>query len=68
MGPGGAKGVFEFIIQKEGEKTQTRGTSMGHLKKTTQGVDYWSTLSGITNYFSFLWCKNTYVLHKIPSY
>ena len=62
------KRCFEFIMQREGEKPQTRGTFMGHHKKTTQGVDHWTTLSGITNYFSFLWCKNIYALHKIPSY
>ena len=27
------KGFFEFIIQREGEKPQTRGTFMGHHKK-----------------------------------
>ena len=61
-------GFFEFIIQREGEKPQTRGTFMGHHKKTTQGVGHSTTLSGITDYFSFLWCKNIYPLHKIPSY
>ena len=34
------KGFFEFIIQREGEKPQTRGTFMGRHKKTTQGVDH----------------------------
>ena len=34
------KGFFEFIIQRKGEKAQTRGNFMGHHKKTTQGVDH----------------------------
>ena len=33
-------GVFKVIIQREGEKPQTRGTFMGRHKKTTQGVDH----------------------------
>ena len=40
----------------------------GATKKTTQGGDHWTTLSGITYYFSFLWCKKMYALHKISSY
>ena len=63
-----SKKGFLNLSYREGEKPQTRGTFMGHHKKTTQGVDHWTTLSGITNYFSFLWCKNIYALHKIPSY
>ena len=63
-----SKKGFLNLSYREGEKPQTRGTFMGHHKKTTQGVDHWTTLSGITNYFSFLWCKKIYALHKISSY
>ena len=35
---------------------------MGRHKKTTQGVDRWTTLSGITYYISLLWCKKIYAL------
>ena len=38
---------------------------MGCHKKTTQGVDHWTTLSGIAYYFGLLWCKKIYTLHKI---
>ena len=41
---------------------------MGRYKNTTQGVDHWTTLSGITYYFSLLLCKKIYALHEIPSY
>ena len=50
---------FKFIIRREGEKSLT-GTFMGRHKKTAQGVDHWATLSGITYYFSLLWCKKIY--------
>ena len=71
MGPGGEKqrgSGFKVIIWREGEKPQTRGTFMGHHKKTTHGVGHWTTLSGITYYFSLFCCKNVYALHKIASY
>ena len=61
-------GFFKVIIRREGGKPQTRGTFTGRHKKTTQGADQWTTLSGITYYFSLLWCKKIYALHKIPSY
>ena len=57
-----------LILSREGEKPQTRGTFMGHHKKTTYGVGHWTTLSGITYYFSLFCCKNVYALHKILSY
>ena len=36
----GSLGFFKFIIRREGEKPQTRGTFMGRHKKTTQGVGH----------------------------
>ena len=46
-------------------KGNFHGTS---LKKTTQEVDHWTTLSRITYLFSLSWCKKVYALHNIPSY
>ena len=43
-----SRGVGSVIIQREGEKTQTRGHFMGRHKKTTKEVDHWTTLPGIT--------------------
>ena len=69
MRPGGAKrqDVFKNITRREEEKPQTRGTVIGCHKKTTREVDQRTTLSGITYYFSLLWCKKIYALLKIPS-
>ena len=40
----------------------------GRHKKNTQGIDHWTTLPEITYYFTFLWFKKIYALHKISSY
>ena len=42
---------FKAIIRMEGEKPQTVGTVMGRHKKTTQGINHRTTLSGITYLF-----------------
>ena len=63
-------GVFKVIIKRKGKKhsANKRNFFMGRHKKTAQGVDHRTTLSGITCYFSLLWRKMIYALHKIPSY
>ena len=63
-----ARVFLNLLYVEKGESHQTRGTFLGQHKKTTQGFDHWTALSGITYYFSFLWCKKIYTLHKIPSY
>ena len=70
MGPGGAKGrgFFNLSYGGEGKSHKQEELLWGAIKKTTRRVDHWTTLSGITYYFSILWCKNIYALHKIPSY
>ena len=72
MGPGGAKRYFAkgFLKLSYGGtgKSYKQEELLSSAKKTTEGFDHWTTLPGITYYFSLLWCKKIYALHKVPSY
>ena len=39
-----------------------------HKKKLPRGLTTELLYLELPNYFSILWCKNIYALHKIPSY
>ena len=62
---------LKVIIRREGKKPQTRGTFMGRHKKTTHrelNTDTELLYLELPTYFSLLWCKKIYALHKISSY
>ena len=60
-----SKRVFlNLSYRGKGKSHKQEEPFMGHHKKTTQGVDHRTTLSGIINYFSLLWSKNIFALHS----
>ena len=61
-------GGFKVIIWRKGEKPQTRGPFMGHHKKLPRELTTELLYLELPTFFSLLWCKNIYALHKILSY
>ena len=62
---------FKVVIWREGKRPQTRGTLMGRHKKTSHRemtTDTELLYLELPAYFSLLWCKKIYAIHKIPSY
>ena len=60
-----SKEVGVFLNLSYGDKGKSHKQEellWGAIKKTTQAVDHWTTLSWITYYFSLLWCKKVYAL------
>ena len=62
------RGLLNLSYGGKGKSHEQEEILWGAIKKTTQGVDHWTTLSGITDYFRLLQYKKIYALYKIPSY